>query len=176
MALPDVVRIQNTGSEITFKSSAGTAAISMASVANAAARQSVKCDFGASRARRYLLIAEVELAATPTAGNAIEFYAGFSNSGSAATDNPGNLSGSGGAYSGYSSNLTASIKQLAYLGDLVCTTQATATVQRGIVGLVEIATRYVCLAVVNNSGAAFHSSDSNVSFRFIPVEDILEES
>lgn len=176
MALPDVARIQSTASEITVKSSGGTAAITMTSVANSAARQSAKIDFGSTRARRYLLIAEVELAATPTAGNSIEFYMGWSNSGTAGTDNPGGLSGSDAAYTGYSSNLDASIKQLAYCGDLICTTQATATVQRGIVGIVELFTQYGCLAVYNKSGAAFHSSATNIAFRLLPIEDILADS
>lgn len=175
MALPDTAGLQSTASEITVKSSGGTAAITMTSVANSAARQSAKIDFGTPRARRYLLVAEVELAATPTAGLSIEFYGGWSNSATAGTDNPGGASGSDAAYAGYSSNLDASLKQLTYLGDLVVTTQATATVQRGIVGIVEIPTQYVCLVVYNKSGAAFHSSATNVAFRFIPIVDVLSD-
>lgn len=175
MALPDYALIAND-TEITVKSSGGTAVITMTSVANSAARQSDKIDFGASRARRYLLIAEMELAATPVAGSPVEFYIGWSNSATAGTDNPGGMSGADGAYTGYSSNLDASIKQLAYLGDLVCTAQATATVQRGIVGIVEIPTRYACLAVYNKSGAAVHSSATNIAFRFIPIIDVLSDT
>lgn len=175
MALPDVIRVQ-TGTEKTFKSSGGSADITMTSVANAAGRQSTKCDFGATRARYYDVFAEVELAATPTAGALIDLYLGPSSSGTAGTDNPGNLSGSDAAYAGYSSNLAATVPQLMYVGSLVCTTQATATVQKGYVGRISIPQRYGILAVVNNSGAAFHSSATNVQFRFVPVEDAVEDS
>ncbi len=176
MALPDVFRVQTGASEITVKNSGGTAAISLASVSNGAARQSAKIDFGASRARRYLCVVEAELAATPTAGNALELYMGWSNSGTAGTDNPAGLSGSDAAYTGQSSNLDASVKQLAYLGDAVVSALATTTVQRITVGIVEARTRYGCLAVYNKSGAAFHSTNTNQAIRFIPIEDTVEDS
>lgn len=174
MALPDNALVQ-TGTEITFKSSGGTADITMTSVANAAGRQSTKADFGATRARYYDVFAEVELAATPTAGNLIDLYLGPSSSATAGTDNLGNLSGSDAAYTGYSSNLSATVPQLIYIGSLVCTAQATATVQKGYVGRVQVPQRYGILAVVNNSGASFHSSASNVQFRFVPVADTITD-
>lgn len=176
MALPDVFRQQVGANEITIKNSGGTAAISLASVANAAARQSAKIDFGASRARRYRVVVECELAATPTAGNAIELYMGWSNSGTAGTDNPAGLSGSDAAYTGQSSNLAASLKQLAYLGDAIVSALATTTVQRIEVGIIETRGRYGCLVVNNNSGAAFHSTNTNQAIRFIPLEDTVEDS
>jgi len=175
MALPDYARIEN-GSELTFAASGGSYAITMTSVANSAARQAVKADFGATRARRYLLIAEVELAATPTAGNAIEFYMGWSSSATAGTDNPAGLSGTDAAYTGQSSNLDASVKQLAYLGDAIVSALATSTVQRITVGIVEAPMRYGCLVVYNKAGSAFHSSATNVLFRFIPILDKLEDT
>lgn len=174
MALPDNALIQ-TGTEVTFKNSGGTAAISMASVANAAGRQSVKADFGATRARYYDVFAEVELAATPTAGNLIDIYLNPSSSSTAGTDNLANTDGTDAAYTGYSSNLAASVPQLVYCGSLVCTTQATATVQKGYVGRVAVPQRYGSIVVVNNSGAAFHSTNTNHSFRFVPVADVITD-
>lgn len=175
MALPDYGRIQSAA-EKTFKSSGGSALLTMTSVANNAARQSDKCDFGATRAPRYAVFAEVELAATPTAGNVIEFWLGPSSSATAGTDNLGGLGGSDAAYSGYSSNLDASILQLIRIGDLVVTAQATTTVQKGFVGYCTIPQRYAQLVVYNKSGAAFHSAATNVSFRFVPVEDVTEDT
>ncbi len=174
MALPDNALIQ-TGTEITFKNSGGDAAISMASVANAAGRQSVKADFGATRARFYDVFAAVELAATPTAGNLIDLYLNASGSATAGTDNNANTDGTDSAYAGYSSNLAASVPQLIYIGSLVCTTQVTATVQKGYVGRVQVPQRYGSLVVVNNSGAAFHSTNTNQSFRFVPVADVITD-
>lgn len=175
MALPDYAKIGNA-TEITFKSSGGSAAITMTSVANGAARQSVKCDFGALRPRRYWLKAQVEMAATPTAGTTIGLYMGWSNSATAGTDNPTELSGTDAAYTGQSSNLSASLPQLAFLGDAVLSALATATVQHIDVGIVEAPMRYGSLVVMNNSGAAFHSSATNISFRFIPILDSVEDT
>lgn len=174
MALPDNALVQ-TGTEITFRSSGGTAAITMTSVANGAGRQSDKADFGATRARYYDVFAEVELAATPTAGNLIDLYLAPTSSGTAGTDNLAGLGGSDAAYSGYSSNLSASVPQLLYVGSLVCTAQATATVQKGYVGRVQVPQQRAQLVVVNNSGAAFHSSALNVVFRFVPVADTITD-
>ncbi len=174
MALPDNALIQ-TGTEKVFKSSSGDADITMTSVSNAAGRQSTKADFGATRARYYDVFAEVELAATPTAGNLIDLYLNASSSATAATDNLANCSGTDAAYTGYSSNLSASVPQLQYIGSLVCTAQATSTVQKGYVGRCMIPQRYASLVVVNNSGAAFHSSATNVQFRFVPVADVITD-
>lgn len=175
MALPDVFRLQ-TGTTKTFKSSGGDAAITLASLANAAARQSAKLDLGASRARRYSVKANFELAATPTAGNTIDIYWAPSSSATAGTDNGGNVSGTDAAYTGYSSNLTDSLKQLVFVGSFICTAQATATVQKGFVGILHATQRYGSLVVVNNSGAALHSSDSNMEVVLTPQEDTVEDS
>lgn len=163
---------QQVGTEITFKSSGGDGAITMTSVANNAARQSAKIDLGALRAARYVVRADVELAATPTAGNVIELWWNPSSSGTAGTDNRANASGTDAAYSGYSSNLDASLPQLQPIGVLVCTAQATSTVQKGVVSEdFRPLHRYGSLIVVNRSGAAFHSSASNVVFTLTPIED-----
>lgn len=143
--------------------------ISLASVANAAARQSAKVDLGSVRGLLYSVRAAFELAATPTAGNTISLYWAPSGSGTAGTANPGNVSGSDAAYTGYSSNLTATLPQLQYIGDFVCTAQATGTVQYGEVGTFMPRERYGSLVVVNNSGAAIHSDDVECNVVFDPI-------
>lgn len=143
--------------------------ISMASVANAAARQSAKGDLGATRPLLYNVRMAVELAATPTAGNTIDLYWAPSQSSTAGTGNPGNVSGSDGAYSGYSSNLTATLPQLLFIGSFVCTAQATTTIQVGRVGTFMPTERYGSLVVVNNSGASIHSDDQEFLVVFDPI-------
>lgn len=175
MALPDYFRVQ-AGTVKTFRTSGGDAAITMASVANAAGRQSVKLDLGATRAELYDVYVDVEMAATPTAGNTIDLYWGPSSSGTPGTDNPGNMTGADAAYAGYSSNLAATLPQLQAVGSLVLTAQATSTVQKGYVGRFSPAHRYGSLAVVNNGGSAIHSSDSNFQVRLVPVEGVVEDS
>lgn len=175
IALPDVFRTQ-TGTAKTIKNSGGDAAITLASLANAAGRQSVKLDLGASRAAQYRVKASFEIAATPTAGNTIDLYWAPSESATAGTDNPANVTGADAAYAGYSSNLTASIKQLIFIGSFVCTAQATGTVQYAEVGRFSPPSRYGSLVVVNNSGAALHSTDTNQAISLIPIEDTIEDS
>jgi len=174
MALPDSF-LAVVGTPLVFADHAGdfapTAAnslehgtptdvqLSLASVANNAARQSAKADLGANRAEAYAAYAAFEFAATPTAGNVVELWWNPSHSTTAGTANVGGCSGSDAAYSGYSSNLDASIKQLQYIGDFVCTAQATATVQVVRVGVLYPEHRHGSLVVYNRSGAAFHSDD-----------------
>lgn len=133
--------------------------LALASVADTAARQSAKADLGADRAPAYNVRAAFELAATPAAGDVIELYAGFSQSGTAANGNPANLTGSDAAYAGYSANLAASVKQLVFIGSFVCTAQATATIQVAEIGILVPLERYMILVVKNESNAAFHSDD-----------------
>lgn len=174
MALPDYIREQ-IGSTKTFKSSGGDYAITLASLANAAARQSVKADLGATRGQYIAVKADFELAATPTAGNTIDLYWAPSSNATAGTDNPGGITGADAAYAGYSSNLAASLKQLIFIGSFICTTQATATVQKCFVAIFRPPARYGTLVVFNQSGAAFHSSDTNSNIVFSLLEGIIEE-
>lgn len=148
--------------------------IVLESVSNNAARQSAKVDLGDNRAVRYAVRAAFEIAATPTAGNVIELWWAPSSSSSAANRNPGGVSGSDSAYSGYSSNLDASIKQLVYIGDFVCTAQATGTVQVAEVGFVAPRERYGTLVVYNKSGAALHSDSAEINVVFDPIVEEVQ--
>lgn len=173
MAVTNVGRVQNNTIK-TIKNSGGTAAITLASLANGSGRQSVKMDLGATRASLWRVYATFEIAATPTAGATIDLYWAPSASATAGTDNPGNVLGTDSAYAGYSANLTAAIKQLVFIGSFICTTQATTTVQAANVGMFAPPDRYGSLVVVNNSGAALHSTDTNQCVTFSPVEDTIE--
>lgn len=181
VALPDVFRRQS-GTAKTIKNSGGDAAITLASLANSTsestgARQSVKLDLGSTRGRSYQVKADFELAATPTAGNVIELWWSPSSSATAGTDNRGNASGTDASYTGYSSNITASLRQCQFIGAFVCTAQATSTVQKATVaGAFVPQERYGSLIVWNKSGAAFHSTDTNQVITLTPNEDVQEDS
>lgn len=148
--------------------------LDLTGVANAAARQSAKVDLGAERAEWYHVRAAFELAATPTAGNVIELYWAPSQHATAGTGNPGAVSGADAAYTGYSANLTASVKQLLFIGAFICTAQATGTVQVGEVGRFSPPERYGSLVVVNNSAAAFHSDAVEIHVVFDPIVPELQ--
>lgn len=177
VALPDYFKTE-TGTQLTVKNSGGSAAITLASLSNgngtsAGARQAASLDFGAKRARAYRLEANFELAATPTAGNAINLFGSW-NDASGAGD--GNTSGSDAAYTGYSNNIDAATRQLEFLGAHICTAQTTTTVQRSLIGLVFPKGRYLNLVVDNRSGAAFHSTDTNQSITFTPIEESINDT
>jgi len=129
MALPDAFKCSD-GTAKTIKSSAGSAAITLASLANgngtsAGGRQAATIDLGALWARRWRVTADFELAATPTAGNAINLFGSWH---SATGAGKGNTSGSDAAYTGYSNNIDASTRQLEFVGAHICTAQAKSTV------------------------------------------------
>ncbi|RJO60319.1 MAG: hypothetical protein C4542_09515 [Dehalococcoidia bacterium] len=132
--------------------------ISLASLADAAARQSTKVDLGTNRAELYAVRAAFEIAATPTAGDLIELYWAPSPSGTAANANPGGVVGADSAYSG-GGTLANGVRQLIHIGNFVCTAEATATVQVCEVGVFAPTERYGTLIVKNESNAAFHSDD-----------------
>ena len=146
-----------------------TCQLSLVDVADGAARQSAKVDLGTKRAQAYKVRAAFELAATPTAGDVIELYWAPSSSSTAATGNAANVSGSDAAYSGYSSNLAQSVKQLDFIGGFVCTVQATGTIQVAEVAVFSPTERYGSLVVKDESGAAFHSDDVECHVVFDPI-------
>jgi len=163
------------GTAKTVKSSGGDGTITLASLASGSYRQSTKVDFGASFAQRWLVELDVELAATPTDGNFIDVWANPSSSATAATDNKGGCSGSDAAYSGYSSNASASVNQLDPIGSHRCTVQATNTVQKSVLAREWTPrNRYCSFVLLNGAGSAVHSSDANCVLRFTPLASIAE--
>lgn len=167
---------ESDGTAKVIRNSGGDAAITLASLANGngtstGGRQSASLDFGATRARRYRVECNFEMAATPTAGNAINLFGSWNSSTGAGE---GNTSGSDAAYTGYSNNIDAATRQLEFFGSHICTAQATTTQQRSIVGVISPKGRYLNLVVDNRSGAAFHSTDTNQFITFTPIEETIE--
>ena len=176
MALPDVF-VNLEGTALTIRNSGGNAAITLASLPNGngtttGARQSVTLDFGATWAEAWRLETEFEMAATPTAGNAINLYASWSGSTGAGE---GNTSGTDSSYTGYSSNIDAAVRHLEFLGAHICTSQTTTTVQRAVIGIIRPKGRYMNLVVDNRSGAAFHSTDTNQLIRFTALTSRVDD-
>lgn len=172
MALPDYFKV-GPGTAKTIKNSGGDAAITLASLANGSMRQAVTLDLGANWARLWRIDCDFEIAATPTAGNAINIFGSFSNATGAGK---ANTTGSDGAYAGYSSNAAAASKQLDFLGSHICTTQATSTVQKSNCGVFFPKGRYLNLVVDNESGAALHSTDTNQAITFTPLEESIQDT
>ena len=129
------------------------------------ARQSDKVDLGATRAPEYSVQAALEFATAPVTGETVDFYWAPSISGTAATGNPGFVTGVDADYAGGVADLAEGLKQLMFIGSLVCSADATTSVQVGQVGVFSSPTRYGTLVVVNNtSDTAGDDVESAVSF------------
>ena len=145
-----------------------------ASVADAAARESAKLDFGAVRAKRYSLMGAVEMAATPVTGDVIELYWCASPDPTAANGNPGYCTGADAAYTGSPATLAEGVAQLIFIGAFVCSADGTAIVQIQQIGVFSPPERYGSLVVKNESGAAFHSDDVETHFVLNPIIDEVQ--
>lgn len=141
---------------------------------NGNAHNSDKVDLGAQR-YLYSVSASLEFAATPTVGNSVDFYWAASPNATAANSNPAGVDGTDGAYTGDGVGTVAeSVKQLDYIGSLVCTDLVTTTPQLAHVGWLLPRHRYGTLVIVNNSGAALHNDDDEHHVVFEPVIDEIE--
>lgn len=171
MALPDSIKVSG-GTAKTVKTTTGDAAITLASLGNGSFRQAGTLDMGANWAQRWAIACDFELALSPTAGKTINLFASWSNATGAGK---GFTSGTDEAYTGYSANASSSVKQLEFIGAHICTVEATATVQKSFVGLVFPKGRYLNLVVENDSGAAFHTTNTNQVVTLTPLEDTIED-
>ncbi len=193
MALPDyaalsvgtsIVLADSTDHSPSTNNNLGTRTdqIDLTSLSYGAARQSDKFDFGATWNTEFVLGAVIEWdgAPTPTAGETIDYYIGYSHSSTAAIGNSAGLSGSDAAYTGISGgSLSASLKQLTYLGSQV---MDAVDYTYGVQIDTNIATfvprdRYACLVVYNNSSSSYlYSSMAESSIRLTPLRTSIVDS
>ena len=152
--------------------------IELASLGAEAARQSIKKDLGATRARQYAVTACIEMASDPSAGDSVEFYWGPSKESTAGMGNPGNLTGTDLAYTGYTaSTLGEGLDKLVHIGFLPLSLMNTADNEfdMGFVGILRPTHRYGCLVVFNGAGAdAFHSDSVEMAVQFMPIVDEVQ--
>ena len=134
--------------------------LSMASVANTAARESDKADLGALRAAEIAVMASFELASSGlTSGNFIELRWMPSPISTAANGNVMSTDGADAAAPSGIGTLDELVAASQYIGVFECTDDATPSVQTGYVGTFTPRYRYGSLLVIDNSGAAFHTDD-----------------
>lgn len=148
--------------------------IDLTSLADTAARQSVKVDLGEQRAPAYTVMVAFEMAATPTAGDYIELYWNASPDPTAANGNAGGCTGADAAYAGYNANLSEGVKHLQFIGNHVCSDDITTYIQVSLVSVFSPACRYGSLVVKNESAASFHSDAVETHVVFIPIYDEVE--
>ena len=180
MALPNYAKL-STGTPIVLADATDyspaaannlgtrTDQIDLTSLAAGAARQGDKFDFGTEWDIQYSLSAAIEWASSPVDGESIDFYIAFSPDATAANANPGNVSGSDSAYTGYSSDLNDSLSQLKYLGSMSAVANTSVQIQTQIITFVPTA-RYATLVVVNSSDADNFAADAiEMSVSLTPI-------
>lgn len=140
------------------------------------AREGVKADLGATRAKQYSVDMTVEMATDPTAGDTIDIYWSESHSGTAAVGNMGNVTGADADWAGaVGETLAESLKHMIYIGSLVLAVQNdTDGVQIGHVGIFSPSQRYGVLVWHNNSGVVVHSDSIECAVRFSPIVDEVQ--
>lgn len=146
--------------------------LDLTSLANNAARQSEKADFGALRARMYAVRVGIEVDVAPTAGALVEFYLSTSFSATAATGNDGGAGGSDGAWR--TGDEAEWAKQLIFLGVLVCTADAAPTVQMQTIGQLSLPHRYGQVIVYNTCGQALEGDAVEMFVAFVPAIDEVQ--
>lgn len=153
---------------------ADTDQLDLTSLANSAARQGDKIDFTATRARRYRVTLNVEIDVAPASGAVVELYFAPSEEAAAADSNPGGVSGSDSAYSGTTGDsLDDSIKQLDFIGSIVCTSDADPAEQQQS-WVYSPSARYGTPVVYNKSGQAFVGDATEMWLIFTPLIDEVQ--
>ncbi len=132
--------------------------MSLLDLADTAAVQSTKFDFGAVRARDYMLTCCLEYqVAAPTTGTLVEFYLALSGQSAAGVGNPGYATGADGAYTGTPATLVEGIAQLFFVGTF--TVSADLEFQIGDVAVFSPWHRYGSLIVKNETGEKIADTD-----------------
>jgi hypothetical protein len=145
--------------------------IDVTSLADAAARQSIKWDWGATRPMAFRVRQTVELSADPASAGIINLYAYESHSATAAVGNTGGCSGADGIYTGYAGmTLAESLKNLEFIGSLSCGVQNDLDgVIIGYVGIYTPKSRYGGIVIENQSNIALHSDSIEAAVLFEPI-------
>jgi len=130
-----IVWADTTDYSSTVSGFARTHQLDFTSIAAGTYWQGAKADLGLSRFTDYAVHVGIEFASAAVSGETIDYYWGSSNNATAATHNPGGMSGTDLAYSGTAGDVAAdSVHQLLFIGSLVTTSDNTTVVQYGMVG------------------------------------------
>jgi len=134
-----------------------------------AAEQSTKADLTATWAPEYAVHAAFEFATAPVSGETVDIYWAASVNATAGSGNPGFTTGATGDYTGTPATLAEGLAQLMFLGSLVCSADATTTIQMGYIGRFSPPTRYGNLVVVNSTSDVAHSDAVESAVSFTPI-------
>lgn len=160
----------------TVSGLARTAQLNLTGYANGAARMGAKVDLGATRAQLYAVMAALEWAVAgggPLSGARVKFYWAGSPSATAGNANPGGTTGADADYVGTSGDALAdAIRQLLFVGDMICTSDTTTVVEYQQIGVLEGAAipRYGMPVVYNTSGQSFVADAVEMYVALLPIK------
>lgn len=143
-------------------------------VTSGTARQSTKCTLPNPRALEWLVTASIEFATPPVTGETVDFYWATSHSAAAGKGNMGQTTGADGAYAGGAAELAEGLKQLIFIGSLVCTADATTFIQTAQIGVFSPPDRFGNLVVHNNTSDDYHSDAVEMAVAFDPIIPRIE--
>lgn len=159
--------LNTLGTALSWKSSGGDYAITLTSLASAAARCGAKGNLGTYWARRHAVLLASAVASAATNGLALELYWAPSTSATAATENPGAASGTDAAFA-----TPAEYKlQLLPIGVLSLSNNA-GTGQQYQVFEFNPPTQYGSPVLVNSSGQALSATAGLHEVRLVPIEEV----
>jgi hypothetical protein len=156
------------GTPLSWKASSGDYAITLTSLANAAARQGVKGDLGSFWRHRWAVLLSSSVASAATAGNLLELWWAGSPSATAGTDNPGGANGTDASF-----GTPGEYKfQLQRVGSLYLSNNAGTGIQRQTFDFFP-RFRYGMPILVNSSGQALGATAADHEIRLVPLDDVL---
>jgi hypothetical protein len=154
------------GTAVVWMNTAGTLAMNMKNLANAGAREGVKSGTLVDGTKGFPevleIIAETKVGVTPTDGREFNVYLGFSSSATAATDNPGALTGADAAVADIDV-----LPQLVFAGAVVMAGSLTTGVQRQRFW-VKPGAEYVIPVCHNDTGQTTTNVDSETKITIRP--------
>lgn len=170
MSLPDYLKF-TVGTSKSWKASGGDYLLTLTSVTNGNGRQGEKGDLGSSRARLWEVLFTSSVGSAATAGTEIELYWAASTSATAATDNPGNTSGSDATYNTAPDEYKL---QLIFIGSLILSNNAGTGIQKQRF-VFSPPCRYGMPVIVNKSGQTLGGTAGDHTITLTPIEEATED-
>jgi hypothetical protein len=149
--------------------------LDLTGLTNGAARQGAQGDLGETRARQWSVTLNVEINVAPVSATTVDVYWAPSADSVPASGNPGGITGSDAAYTGTAGDsLDDSLKQLDFLGSLICTADIHPAEQHQLVSVYRPPTRYGSPVVYNKSGQAMVPDAFHAYILFQPIVDEIQ--
>lgn len=137
-------------------------------------RESAKFDFGVKRAASYSILATLEFATAPVTATFVNLYLAPTSNSTAANGNIQSIDGVDAAAPSGHSTLKELTDACQYIGSLICSADASATVQNMSGGVFSPPERFGILIVVNDTNDLIHTDAVECNIVFNPIIDEIQ--